>query len=184
MAAGSSTGLAGGEAIGFASFTLRIMVNLYIVSPKSLPFCIQALLNELKRSTASPSILTLSLSITSVTVTLTETQRTELTQLLNSFEQIISLMDEEIGSLSFSLFVSTGSIVSSLQISGRSHTSEYDIKESIPGGSLTATVDSAATHLLGDMKTVSLNMAAVSSVMTQIILSLSTAPGTATSGKE
>ena len=49
---------------------------------------------------------------------------------------------------------------------------------------MTATFDSAATHLLGNMKTVSLNMAAVSSVMAQLVISLDSEPGTAILGND
>ena len=52
------------------------------------------------------------------------------------------------------------------------------------GGSLTATVDDAATHLLHLLKTVSLNTAAVSSVTTQLTAALAAAAGTAVTGSQ
>ena len=138
----------------------------------------------MKRSTTSPSIPTLSLSITSVTVTLTEAQKTQLTQLVKSLEVNLDLIDKETNSFKFRLFVAIGSSVSNLQISGIIIWWQYFVKSCFPGGSLTATVDSAATHLLGNMKTVSLNTAAVSSVMAQLVISLDSQPGTAILGND
>ena len=113
------------------------------------------------------SILTLHLSITSISVTLSTAQKTEIATHITSLKAISSSMEIQIKSFQFAFFVLKGVIATSVQIQG---------------GSLEATTETASSHLVMQLKIVSLNSQAVTSVTTVIKTVLATAVGTSTKG--
>ena len=113
------------------------------------------------------SILTLHLSITSISVTLSTAQKTEMATHITSLKTIVSSMEIQITSFQFAFFVLKEVMATSVQIQG---------------GSLEATTETASSHLVMQMKTVSLNSQAVTSVTAVIKSVLATAVGTATKG--
>ena len=118
-------------------------------------------------SSMDSSILTLHLSITSISVTLSTAQKTEMVAVLRSLKTIVSSMHIQITALQFAFFVLKGVIATSVQIHG---------------GRVDATAETVSSHLVMQMKILSMNSQAVTSVTKVLDSVLATTAGTTTKG--
>ena len=128
------------------------------------------------------------LRLTSVTATLTEEQISLTTQLTSTLNDTIARMVDEINALEFNIFEVEGDVPSADQITGDYSQSRLhqSVANHISGGSWTATAamaeETAASLLLHQLKILSLNTKAASSVSTQLDSVLVTEAGTETTG--
>ena len=126
--------------------------------------------------------------MTSVTATLTEEQISLTTQLTSTLNDTIARMVDEINALEFNIFEVEGDVPSADQITGDYSQSRLhqSVANHISGGSWTATAamaeETAASLLLHQLKILSLNTKAASSVSTQLDSVLVTEAGTETTG--
>ena len=126
--------------------------------------------------------------MTSVSATLTEDQISLTTQLTSTLNDTIARMVEEINALEFNIFEVEGDVPSADQITGDSLQTllHQSAANHILGGSWIATAgmaeETAASLLLHQLKILSLNTKAASSVSTQLGSVLVTEAGTETTG--
>merc|ERR1719341_404580 len=132
---------------------------------------IRLFLTEARKSSKSSSLSSLSLRLTSVGATLTDEQMSLTNQLTSTLNDTINRMVDEINALEFNIFEVEGDLPSTDQITGGSWTATAAMAE-----------ETAASLLLHQLKIVSLNTKAVSSVATQLDAVLVTETGTETSG--
>merc|ERR1719285_806228 len=122
-------------------------------------------------SSKSSSLSSISLRLTSVGATLTDDQMSLTTQLTSTLNDTINRMVDEINALEFNIIEVEGDLPSADQITGGSWTATAAMAE-----------ETAASLLLHQLKIVSLNTKAVSSVASQLDAVLVTETGTETSG--
>merc|ERR1719222_802810 len=142
-----------------------------VVDGEVLVSMIKLFLTEARKSSKASSLSSLSLRFTSVTATLTEEQISLTTQLTSTLNDTIARMVDEINALEFNIFEVEGDVPSADQITGGSWIATAAMAE-----------ETATSLLLHQLKILSLNTKAASSVSTQLDSVLLTEAGTETTG--